>query len=190
MYKCSICDTEAIVDHVNPPVRPCGHTEGTILAEMSGNLTATNFGKYNQLLDFGTDFGNASVLLKKHDESSHLYLYLACHSIENLFKYLLCKEKGYEFEYEKITNKGGVYYKSKTGHDILKLGQELKKTQYVELITADLEKEIIGLKGLFTKASLAYGNIETQFTVASDFKSDEIFKCISEIISSSREGSK
>jgi len=178
------------VDHANTPVRPCGHTDGTIYAEMAGNLTATNFGKYNQLLVFGTDFGKASILLKEHDNSAHLYLYLACHSIENLFKYLLCKENGYEFEYEKKTSaKGEVFYTSKSSHDILKLGQELKKTQYRELITSDLEEEITGLKDLFTKASLAYGNIETQFTVAPDFKSSEIFVCISKLINMAREGS-
>lgn len=182
MYKCSICDTEAIVNHVNPPVRPCGHTEGTILAEMSGNLKATNFGKYNQLLDFGTDFAKASILLKEHNENSHLYLYLACHSIENLFKFLLCEDGT-------LTSKTlkGV---SRNGHDLEVLCSLMKNGSNKNLITPNLEIELRELNNLFIKASLAYGNIETQFTVASNFKSDEIFKCISEIISSSREGSK
>lgn len=37
MYECSVCGGEVIVDHVNPPIKPCGHT-GTIYASMKGAL--------------------------------------------------------------------------------------------------------------------------------------------------------
>lgn len=38
MYECSVCHQPVTVDHINPPVKPCG-CNGTIYASMSGGLS-------------------------------------------------------------------------------------------------------------------------------------------------------
>lgn len=52
MYECSICHEPVAVDHVNPPIKPCGHT-GTIYAsfqsELHGESTMTAHTENNNL---------------------------------------------------------------------------------------------------------------------------------------------
>lgn len=38
MYICSICKAEVVVDHINPPIKSCLCTDGTIIASMGAGL--------------------------------------------------------------------------------------------------------------------------------------------------------
>lgn len=59
MYECSICHQEVIVDHINPPIKPCG-CDGTIYVSLKGsahgtsslsaNVTNNNLSEQSQML--------------------------------------------------------------------------------------------------------------------------------------------
>jgi hypothetical protein len=180
MYHCSVCKKEVTVDNLNPPVHNCHCEDKKMYVAMSATMKPTEFGRYNQLFDFGSDFAVAAALVKKKNKATHVYLYLACHSIENLLKYFICKEGQYIKVY-------GENNKSLLGHNLTKHNNILKEIEgYDFLKNGALEKEIAALNKLYLMAHLAYGNMNTIFTTPSNFSSEEIFKCINLLLEKGR----
>ncbi len=92
-YLCSVCGKSAIVDQVNPPKRRCGHTNGTIVANIQIDEAGLRIHKHaytlrnETYLRTGSQLIGAACLLGEKGVRDEAYDFLLCFGCELLLKY-------------------------------------------------------------------------------------------------------
>ncbi len=178
-YSCSKC--RAKVSVLDGEVeRSCFcPTDTTILAGMSTILKPNiDVSKYYQFLETGKEFYIAALLLKQNSRPSIVYLNLICQAFENISKYIICRNNGYNYCYPDLKKAG------KFGHHLDLILRELKNDVVCRgFITVKLEGDINRVSSAYNERDLVYGNLETLFTGTSAYETESIFKFLESIIS-------